>query len=378
MSLNLTVLTNKILSSKADGALQTSLLKSVETAKNEENLNPIVDSLNDMIKLQITEDKSRLYRYSQSQLESSDHNRRNNSSDRKVKDKLKQQQEIFNRSLERTISEHFGNESLLSQELASIINSIQKLEENLKAKKNQLLVPKETIDKIEDVFISTTSMFWDKNIKRLNEYYKRNTEYTESQLVSLGVHQELRAFQNSSSDHYLKLYKQSIETDLTKINSEIGKKRVGDYLMRARMFPMYILMGSSMLGISINRGAAAKFIAPVMIFLMGLGFYLIYVSREKEEKDEKEKALATIKEKLQSETKRRAKGFSDKVKEYSTKEVKRVNEDLNSYFDNTLDLKEGGEKRGSNKVRDTRIKLDMESKIKGLENLVKDLSKLKT
>lgn len=337
-----------------------------------------INLINNRIDNYNVELRAKIYELQQNELNANGDAARPSTGSRDVKAKLKLQENIFKKSLDRSLQEYFGEQSSFVKELNSEVDKIEDLKENLKTKKNELSIPDETITNINNRFEINSKNFWNQTLETLNKYFNRNNNYVVQNLKSSDFNQSLRAKNNTETELYQKFINQSINSELDKITSEIGKKRIGDYLMRARMFPMYILMGSSMLGLSITRGSGAKFMAPIMIFLMGLGFYMIYNSRQKEEKDEKDKALANIKEKANSEISKRCKDFINLSKKYFESQIKSNDEDLLNFYERTTTLKSVNKPQRATSQKSGSKLSQIENQLKDTKDIKKELEKTMT
>ena len=323
-----------------------------------------------------TELRAKIYEIKQVELDVGEKTAKTSGRARDIKSKLKLQENIFKKNLERNLEQYFGENSTFARELECKVNEIEELAENIKTKKNELSIPGEIIEVIKSRFHNNSKLFWEDMLENLNRYFDRNSIYIQDNLKQNAFNQSLRTKENKETNLYQNFNEQSVNTKLNKITSEIAKKRVGDYLMRARMFPMYILMGSSMLGLSITRGSGAKFMAPIMIFLMGLGFFMIYNSRQKEEKDEKDKALASIKEKTLSEISKRCKDFIGYAKKYFESQIKSNDEDLISFYEKTISLKSVDNNQKSSFNKSSSKLNDLENQLRDTNDVKKELNKV--
>ena len=166
--------------------------------------------------------------------------------------------------------------------------------------------------------------------------------------------------------------------DFEEINGEIGRKKIGEYLMKARMYPMYILMGSSMLGLSIGRGAMAKYLAPFMIFVMGLGFYMIYVSRQAEEKDERDKLDAQIKKKLTDEVSKRLKMISEYLEKTTDEIIMKFNNSIYNQVESYTQMSKSQSTDNHNSKVDYKTKSSMQKSYDDIKKLKSELKVLLT
>jgi len=325
-----------------------------------------------------TEVKSKLYETEQSSIITKDDDRGKSAEVlKKLKAKIKKHEGIFKNNLAEELKVKFGILSKSQSKLQSDLEKTVDLKENSKQKKILLSLEDDFVQELNTEISSNATQFWQENIWNIESYFSRTKDFTIKALEELNLNQEIASKQLVDTDTINEILSKSEVNDFRSLTSEMTRKRIGDYLMRARMFPMYILMGSSMLGISIARGGNAKYIAPFMIFVMGLGFFMIYKSRQKEEADEKEKALITIKDKASNEIKKRYDSVNSGIKNFSESKVKANNEYLLNLFEQIVSLGDNKSKRRDVTSRSSSVGRKFEKLLDAIEKIETNLDSLK-
>ncbi len=229
-------------------------------------------------------------------------NQRNGSQlERVVNLRLRQFEQRFSNALEENLKPTLGRFCMLaSQE----IETLEDLKEIKRAKQLAFTIPEDTLDNIMKTFKT--------NCENLIHSQKK-----EAIKCNKTIHREISKFlaqynlkpiQSSTEiieDREIQYLLQHKIVFDKKFEGAMSNRGLMEYIMGARMYFMYVMMGASMLGYSIRRNETLKqYMASIAIILIGLGVYQVWSSKQGEREEQTEKHLQGAKDFINNQFKR--------------------------------------------------------------------------
>lgn len=234
--------------------------------------------------------------------------------------RLSQFEQRFNNAVEENLKPVLGNFStMISQDLALL----EDLEETKRAKQIAFTIPQRIADGL---------------IKK----YKNNckdlilTQKQEAIKCMKTIHREISKFLGrydlkpiqSSTEiiedleiQYLLNHKIVFEK---KFEGAMSSRGIMEYIMGARMYFMYVMMGASMLGFSIRRNEDIKqYMASIAILLIGLGIYQVWSSKQDEKEEQSEKHLQSAQDFIKNQFKRISQDISKAMDKLIAEKVRK-------------------------------------------------------
>ncbi len=284
------------------------------------------DKLNQNIELMLIEENQK------NQIRKTDSNRSSDKND--LTYRLDKQDQILKKIISDKIDQILGLNSDSYKSLESKLNKFVNFQEMTRGKKVVLQYPENFIKGVENDLNLSFSNTWNDLLSETNNYTKRYSKVLTEFLDKANITNNYKpSFPYGSSDYNEFMHK-AINTPFSNFKQEIGKRRIGEYLMKARMLPMYLLMGASMMGVGLNQ--YRRFFGPAIIFIMGLGFFMVYKSKEQEEKFEREKAKDYIFGKAKDEIEKRMKEFCALVSKAIDDYQKSLKSGSKSYYESNI------------------------------------------
>ena len=140
-----------------------------------------------------------------------------------------------------------------------------------------------------------------------------------------------------------------------KYEATVNNRGIMEYIMGARMYYMYIMMGASMLGFNIRFIPGGKqLLIPIAILLIGLGIYQVWSSKQNEKDDDLEKNLQKAQDYITSEAKKICQDISRLFEKLIADEVRKKSQQLLLETERLIQEKQQNEQR-KNDIEKTKI-----------------------
>lgn len=225
------------------------------------------------------------------------------------RDMVNNHKDQFERRLNKSFEEDLmPPQGTLYVQVDKLIESLDYLDEQKKAKGKALIIPESFKENIKTKFQSILTEYcldFAKESRISTHFIEREiNEYFESQ--NMGV-THLRAEAPTEGD--IKRLISRVLVSERNFEYMIPAKKITEYMMGARMYYMVLMMGASMLGLS---GAISKnrmYLLPGIILILGFGIYQMLNTKTKEDEEKMDQQLNNAKESLRSEIKRQLDNF---------------------------------------------------------------------
>jgi hypothetical protein len=217
--------------------------------------------------------------------------------------------EQFERRLNKSFDEDLmPPQGTLYVQVDKIIESLDYLDEQKKAKGKALIIPEAFKDTVKSKFQTILTEYcldFAKESRISTHFIEREVnEYFENN--NLGT-AHLRAEAPSEGD-IKRLISRVMVTERT-FEYMIPAKKITEYMMGARMYYMVLMMGASMLGLSSAISKNRMYLLPGIILLLGYGIYKMIDTKTKEDEEKMLEQLNNAKESMRTETKRQLDNF---------------------------------------------------------------------
>jgi len=140
-----------------------------------------------------------------------------------------------------------------------------------------------------------------------------------------------------------------------KFEATVNNRGVMEYVMGARMYYMYIMMGASMLGFNIRFIPGGKqLLIPIAILLIGLGIYQVWSSKQNEKDDNEEKNLLSAQEFINTQAKKISQDISRLFEKLIAEEVRKKSQQLLIEAERLIQEKQQNEQK-KNDIEKTKL-----------------------
>lgn len=142
-------------------------------------------------------------------------------------------------------------------------------------------------------------------------------------LAKHGLELNVKQYDDSNESTINKLLQHKVYFDRP-FEATTTNRGIMEYIMGARMYYMYIMMGASMLGFNIRFIPGGKqLLIPIAILLIGLGIFQVWSSKQSEKDDDQEKNLQKAQEFINTQSKKISQDISRLFEKLIAEEVRK-------------------------------------------------------